>query len=162
LRVRDTRVEVEQKTGRGWAMTIAFTPVRVAPSAPLSLPVHGCVHCGFASPADDYLLGRIDLNAELIRHPQSTFLLRVRGDSMRDHGIFDHDVVVVDRALVPRPGHIVIAVIDNEFTCKQFARDTTGAHLRAGNPDYPDIVPSSGQTLEIWGVVTATIKQFPR
>jgi len=81
-----------------------------------SFPV--CVAAGFPSPAEDHLVQRIDLMAQLIQHPQATFMLRVRGESMRDAGIFDGAVVLVDRAINPRSGHVVIAVVDGEFVCK--------------------------------------------
>ncbi|MEI6384118.1 MAG: translesion error-prone DNA polymerase V autoproteolytic subunit [Betaproteobacteria bacterium] len=118
------------------------------------------VKAGFPSPAEDHLLKRIDLMEQLIRHPQATFLLRVRGDSMRGVGIFDGDVVLVDRAIRPRSGHVVIAVVDGEFVCKTLAIRADRVRLKAANPTFADIVPKEGQTLEIWGVVTAAIKQF--
>jgi len=118
------------------------------------------VKAGFPSPAEDHLLKRIDLMEQLIRHPQATFLLRVRGDSMRGVGIFDGDVVWVDRAIRPRSGHVVIAVVDGEFVCKTLAIRADRVRLKAANPTFADIVPKEGQTLEIWGVVTAAIKQF--
>jgi DNA polymerase V len=102
---------------------------------------------------------RVDLMAQLIRHPQATFLLRVRGDSMRDAGILDGSVVLVDRAIEPRHGHIVIAIVDGEFVCKTFSTRSGRMRLKAANPTYPDIVPKDGQTLDVWGVVVATIHQ---
>jgi DNA polymerase V len=70
-----------------------------------------CVAAGFPSPAEDHLVQRIDLMAQLIQHLQATFMLRVRGESMRDAGIFEGDVVLVDRAINPHSGHVVIAAI---------------------------------------------------
>lgn len=125
-----------------------------------TLPQFGSVRAGFASPADDHLLKRVDLTAELVRHPQATFLVRISGDSMRDHGIFDGDTVVVDRALQPKHCDVVIAVIDGEFVCKQLWRTGGTLELRAGNPDYPSIVPHAEQTWTLWGVVTSAIKRF--
>lgn len=142
-------------------MEIGYSPVQVDVSTILTLPVFSAVRAGFASPAEDYLLKRIDINTELVKHPQATFMVRIKGDSMREFGIFNDDVVVVDRAIRPGHGHIVIAVIDGECTCKELST-SNGMRLRAGNPAFPDIVPAEGQTLEIWGVVTATIKQFKR
>lgn len=124
------------------------------------LPLLGSVRAGFASPAEDYLLKRIDLTAELVRHPQATFMIRISGESMRDLGIFDGDTVVVDRALRPAHCDVVIAVIDGEFVCKQLWSKDATMLLRAGNPEYPDILPADGQTWEIWAVVTSTIKRF--
>ena len=103
---------------------------------------------------------RLDLMAQLIKHPQATFLLRVRGESMKDAGIFDNDVVLVDRAITPRSGHIVIAMLDGEFVCKTLWQRAGRIKLKAANVTYPDIVPAEGQTVEIWGVVVAAIKQF--
>jgi len=85
----------------------------------------GTVQAGFPSTAEDHLVQRVDLMAELIKHPQASFLLRIRGESMRDVGIFDGDVVLVDRAITPRSGHVVVAIVENEFVCKTL-------QLRAG------------------------------
>ena len=127
----------------------------------LLLPLVGDrVQAGFPSPADDFNTKRIDLTEQLIKHPQATFLLRVRGDSMRDAGIFDGDVLVVDKALRPRHGHVVVALVDGEFTVKKLHKFGAVMRLMAANPTYPDIVPRDGQTIEVWGVVTHAIKQF--
>ncbi len=119
------------------------------------------VRAGFPSPAEDFQVQRIDLMAELIKHPQASYLLRIRGDSMRDVGIFDGDVVLVDKAITPRSGQVVVAVVDGEFTCKTLQLRAGRIQLKAANPAYPDILPTDGQTIEIWGVVVAAIKQFP-
>lgn len=121
----------------------------------------GSVRAGFPSPADDYACKRIDLNEILVTHPQATFMMRVAGDSMRDEGINDGDVIVVNRAIKARHAHIVVAVLDGEFTVKKLHMRAGRMKLRAGNPTYPDIIPSDGQSLEVWGVVTSCIKQFP-
>lgn len=120
------------------------------------------VHAGFPSPAEDHQVERIDLMKQLIRHPQATFLLRVRGHSMKDAGILDGSVVLVDKAIRAVSGHIVIAVVDGEFTCKTLVQHGGQMRLRAAHPDYRDIVPADGQTLEIWGVVVASIHQHVR
>ncbi len=119
-----------------------------------------CVAAGFPSPAEDHMVQRVDLMAQLMRHPQATYLLRVRGESMRDAGIFDGDVVMVDRAIAPRSGQVVVAVIDGEFVCKTLYQRAGRIKLKAANVTFPDITPKDGQTLEIWGVVVAAIKQF--
>ena len=131
----------------------------VPPSIP-ALELLSSVHAGFPSPADDLGAKRIDLAARLIKHPQATFLMRARGDSMKDVGIFDGDVLLVDRAVTPRSGHVVVAVVDGEFVCKTLSIRAGRVKLRAANPGYPDIVPVDSQTVEVWGVVTASIKQF--
>ncbi|MDP2780912.1 LexA family transcriptional regulator [Devosia sp.] len=118
------------------------------------------VAAGFPSPAEDHAVQRVDLMAQLIKHPQASFLLRVRGESMKDAGIFDNNVVLVDRAITARSGHIVIAMVDGEFVCKTFWQRAGRIKLKAANVTFPDINPADGQTVEIWGVVVASIKQF--
>ena len=136
------------------------SPVSCDPS-PLILPVAGdCVRAGFPSPAEDFQVERLDLTTILVSHPQATFFLRLRGDSMRDAGLFDGDLLVVNRALKPVNGDVVIAVVDGEFTCKTLWLKFGRMKLVAANPTYPEIVPKEGQTIEVWGVVTASIKRF--
>lgn len=142
-------------------------PIEFPPSVPVPLltadpawvrRVLWSVQGGFPSPAEDHGAERIDLNKVLIRHPQATFLMRVRGASMREAGIDDGDVVLVDRAIRPCHGHVVVAVVDGEFTVKRLWLRGSNMKLQAANPTYPDFVPRDGQTVEIWGVVTNAIK----
>ena len=128
----------------------------------MSLPVVGYrVQAGFPSPADDFVIKRLDLNDVLITHPQATYMLRVSGDSMREAGIADGDTLVVDRAIKPRHNQIVVAVVDDgEFTVKFLHQQAGRIKLKAANVTYPEIVPKDGQTIEIWGVVTCCIKRF--
>ncbi len=111
------------------------------------------VPAGFPSPADDYVQQRISLDEQLIEHRESTFFMRVAGDSMRGLGIFDGDLLVVDRALPAIHGRVVIAVVDGEFTVKQLLLTPQGQVLRAAHPDYPDTPIKPGQDFSIWGVV---------
>lgn len=106
------------------------------------------------------MVQRVDLMAQLMRHPQATYLLRIRGESMRGVGIFDGDVVMVDRAIAWRSGQVVVAVIDGEFVCKTLYQRGGRTKLKAANDTFPDITLKDGQTLDIWGVVVAAIKQF--
>ena len=108
---------------------------------------------GFPSPADDYVQQRISLDEQLIEHRESTFFMRVAGDSMRGLGIFDGDLLVVDRALPAIHGRVVIAVVDGEFTVKQLLLTPQGQVLRAAHPDYPDTPIKPGQDFSVWGVV---------
>lgn len=125
------------------------------------LDLMATVRAGFPSPAEDLGAKRIDLTARLIKHPQATFLMKARGDSMRDAGISDGDVLVVDRAVQARNGLVVIAVIEGEFVCKSLSIRAGRMKLKAANPGHPDIIPKESQTVEIWGVVTAAIKTMP-
>jgi DNA polymerase V len=130
-----------------------------ATSVVLPMPV-AAVRAGFPSPAEDFAVNRLDLTQLLITHPQATFLLRVAGASMREAGIDDGDTLVVDRAIKPRHGHIVVAVVDGEFTVKQLYQRAGRVRLKAANPTFPDIEPKDGQTVEVWGVVSSCIKRF--
>jgi DNA polymerase V len=136
------------------------TPVPIS-QAPLWVNALPCrITAGFPSPAEDHVVQRVDLMAQLMRHPQATYLLRVRGESMIEAGIFDNDVVMVDRAITPRSGQVVVAVVDGDFVCKTLYQRGGRIKLKAANPTFADITPKDGQTLEIWGVVIAAIKQF--
>ncbi|MXY64100.1 MAG: translesion error-prone DNA polymerase V autoproteolytic subunit [Gammaproteobacteria bacterium] len=102
----------------------------------------GAVPAGFPSPADDYMDGKLDLNEHLIRHPAATFYCRVSGSSMEGAGIFDGDLLVVDRAVEPEHGSIVVAVVDGEMTCKIL--DRVRGRLLSANVSAPSIkVPGS-------------------
>lgn len=135
-------------------------PVQLSDAEAL-LPLAGDrVQAGFPSPAEDFAVKRIDLTEVLVTHPQATFLLRVSGESMKDAGIFDGDMLVVDKAIKPRHGHIVVAVVDGEFTVKYLHMRAGRVKLKPANVTFPEISPKEGQTLEVWGVVTSAIKRF--
>ncbi len=122
--------------------------------------LQGRVRAGFPSPAEDMQESSLSLDQILITHPQATYLMRVRGLSMVEAGIFDNDLVVVNRALKPRHNCIVVAVVDGEFTVKYLHQRNGRIRLKAANPTFPDIVPKEGQTVEVWGVVTSSTRQF--
>lgn len=134
-------------------------PISEVPLQVLLLKNQVCA--GFPSPAEDLGAQRIDLTQVLITHPQATYFLRASGHSMTGAGIFDKDILVVDRAIKPRHNHIVVAIVDGDFTVKQYYQRAGRIKLKAANPTFADIVPKDGQTLEVWGVVTSSIKQFP-
>ena len=112
------------------------------------------VAAGFPSPAQDYFDGRIDLNAHLIKDITSTFVVRVTGDSMEGAGISHGDELIVNRALEPKDGSVVVAVLDGELTVKRLRLTATGVVLQAENPKYPDIKVPALSELTIWGVAT--------
>jgi len=128
-----------------------------APPQAFPLMSHS-VRAGFPSPADDYIEKRIDLNEELIQHREATFFLRVRGHSMVGAGIDDGDELIVDRAIKPEHGRIVVAAVDGELTVKRFYRRGGIVKLMAESPEFPDIELKDGQEMIIWGVVTKVIK----
>ena len=118
------------------------------------------VSAGFPSPADDYTEENIDLNEHLISNPFSTFFLRVKGDSMINAGIKDKDLIIVDKSLIARPGNIVIAMIDGEFTIKRLSIKNDELYLKAENHNYPDFRFKNHIDVQIWGVVIYSIHSY--
>jgi len=134
-----------------------------APTEQLSLPLplfSSAVQAGFPSPADDFLDCELDLNEHLIGRPAATFFARAEGDSLQGIGIYDQDILIVDRSLEHRHGAVVIAAINGELTCKIL--DTRERLLRPANPDYPPIPIGQEEDLVIEGVVTYSIKSHQR
>lgn len=130
-------------------------------TTPMELPmVQGCVRAGFPSPAEDFGVTRFDLAKSLIQHPATTFVMPLRGDSMIGAGLYDGDWLVVDKVLRAVHDDIVIAEVDGEFTCKRLYLRNGVFMLRPENPTYPDIRPREGQTIELWGVVTSSVRRF--
>jgi len=115
------------------------------------------VKAGFPSPAEDYAEQHLDLNSHLIQHPAATFFLRVSGDSMVNAGIFNGDLLIVDRSLEPIHGKIVIAAVNGELTVKRLQKTPEGIFLVAENSDYPPIALSATDQIQLWGVVTYAI-----
>ncbi len=118
------------------------------------------VSAGFPSPADDYTEENIDLNEHLISNPFSTFFLRVKGESMINAGIKDKDLIIVDKSLVAKPGNIVIAMIDGEFTIKRLSIKNDELYLKAENHNYPDFSFKNHIDVQIWGVVIYSIHSY--
>ncbi|PKO58783.1 MAG: peptidase [Betaproteobacteria bacterium HGW-Betaproteobacteria-18] len=136
-------------------------PVLVSDAPLMAMMIRNRVCAGFPSPAEDLGAQRIDLTQMLIVHAQATYFLRASGHSMEEAGIDDNDILVVDRAVKPRHNHIVVAIVDGDFTVKRLYQRAGRIKLKAANPTYRDIEPKDGQTIEVWGVVTSSIKQFP-
>jgi DNA polymerase V len=137
-----------------------ITPIKLDNSPMWVMLIQGEVQAGFPSAAEDTCAKRIDLNAVLVSHPAATYLLRARGKSMVDAGIFDGDVLIIDKAIKARHGHIVVAEVDGEFTVKTLFNRQGRTKLQAANATFPDILFKEGQELKVWGVVIHTIKSF--
>lgn len=133
-----------------------------APSfAPIRLPLFSHkVAAGFPSPADDYIEGRLSLDEHLIQHKEATFFVRAKGNSMVGAGIFDGDLLVVDKSLTPSSGDIVIAVVDGDLTVKRLIKRGGTITLKPENHRFKEIEFMDGQELQVWGVVTSTVKKF--
>ena len=136
-----------------------FVPLPDAPRRPL--PLDGVkVSAGFPSPAADYEDARLDINDYLVRNPVSTFFFAVQGDSMQGAEIFDGDILVVDRSIRARHGHVVVAFINGERLVKRLHRRGGRVALVAENPLYPALEIQDGMELEVWGVVVGKFKRF--
>jgi repressor LexA len=124
----------------------------------LSLPLFESVRAGFPTPASEENRYDIDIDSYLIEHPASTVLVRIKGDSMRDAGILEGDMGIVERGREPRSGDIVLAVVDGDYTVKYFYKDKARVILRPANPAYSDIV--ARESIEIYGVMTGSVRKY--
>lgn len=118
------------------------------------------VRAGFPSPAADYVESSLDFNDLLINETATTFVVRAEGESMLGAGIFPGDFLVVDRSLVARPGDVVIAALDGEFTVKKLRLSEGRFVLAPENPAYPIVAVDENSELSIWGVVTFVIHRL--
>jgi DNA polymerase V len=118
------------------------------------------VPAGFPSPADDFIEKSLDLNHHLVQNPVATFFVRISGDSMKDAGILDGDIIVVDRSINARHNKIVVAAIDGELLVKRFIRKGTSIILKSENKKFKELEIKDEQDLVIWGVVTSAIHSF--
>ena len=118
------------------------------------------ISAGFPSPAEDFLERRLDLNDYLIRDKSATFLVRVKGQSMQDAGIFDGDILVVDRSLEATDGKVVLGVLDGEFTVKRITLKDNRLFLMPENPRFSPIEITEERDFKIWGVVTFSVHKL--
>lgn len=112
------------------------------------------VHAGFPSVAQDYFAGDFSFDENILIHPETTFIVTVAGDSMEGAGIWDGDLLVVDRSLEPQSGDVVVAILHEELTVKRLILQGSVPILHPENPKYPDFRPGEAEDLVIWGVVT--------
>lgn len=136
---------------------------RLRPSTTLVRMVEARVSAGFPSPAEDYAETYLSLDELVNVRAPSVYLVRAGGDSLTGVGIYDGDVLVVDKAAVANKGEVVIALIQGEFTAKVLSYDANDRPvLLAANPDYPSITFQDGEQLDIWGVVTDNLHSLRR
>jgi DNA polymerase V len=127
-------------------------------STVLELPVAlTAISAGFPSPAEDHLELKLDLNRELIRHPNATFYGRVKGSSMIDAGIAEGDILVIDKSLEPKDGDIAVCFLDGEFTVKRISKREEGLFLMPANNEFKPIRISEESDFQVWGIVTYVI-----
>ena len=141
--------------------TIDFYSANISTILPLPL-VDGGIAAGFPSPAQDYIDLKIDLNKELISNPSSTFYGRVKGSSMKDAGIVDGDILVIDKSIEPQDGDTAVCFIDGEFTLKYIKIHPDAVYLIPANPNFQPIKVTEENNFCIWGVVTYSIKNHKR
>ena len=115
------------------------------------------VQAGFPSPAEDYSEEEIDLSRILQPNPTTTFVVRVKGNSMEGANLPDGCLIVVDRSITPVSGNIILAVLDGEFTVKRLVK--AGRHwvLHPENPFYKPVIIQEDTAFQVWGVVTNII-----
>lgn len=118
----------------------------------------GLIEAGFPSAAEEELLDVMDFDEYLTPNKESSYILRVKGDSMIDAGICEGDMVIVERRQTYKTGHIVVASVDGEFTVKYLRKGHTGYFLEPANKKYKPIYPK--ETLSIEAVVTAVVRKY--
>ncbi len=138
-----------------------MTVARLAPSG-LQLTNLYASHAaaGFPAPADDLVEDMLDIHDLVVKHPASTFFVRVQGDSMEGAGIFSGDVLVVDRAVTPQPGKIVVAAVYGELVVKRLEKRGTGLALISEQDGYEPISITDNDDCFVWGVVVGSVRQF--
>jgi DNA polymerase V len=139
-----------------WGSAVVLGPVAWAPPAPIPLVGPRCC-AGFPSPADDFIEKEIDLNDLLIENRPATYLVRVAGDSMTGARLFDGDLAVVNRALIPQSGDVVVVDVNGERSFKVWLVEENRARLAFANPAYPAFDPGPDPDITIWGVVSSSI-----
>lgn len=139
-----------RKTGTG----------KITPTGKLigTIRLLGAVPAGFPSPAEEELIDTLSLDDFLVEKPESTFMLKVTGDSMIEAGIQPGDMVLVEKGKEPRANDIVVAEVDGEWTMKYFVKDRKGVRLEPANGKYAAIRPQ--RTLHIGGVVRTVIRKY--
>ncbi len=119
----------------------------------------GAIACGFPSPAQDYVAEELDLNQLLLKNKTSTFFAWAKGLSMKNAGIDEGDLLIIDKSVTPQNNSITICIIDGEFTCKRICRSDDGRlFLMPGNADFKRIEVKEGHNFAVWGVVTSWVK----
>ena len=112
---------------------------------------------GFGAAADDYMDRGIDLNEQLISNKPATYFFRMKGDAMKDAGIFDNDILVVDRSVKLVNGKIIVAILNGDLMVRRFQKNFSSAFLIPENDRYKPINLAEFSDFNLWGVVTYAI-----
>ena len=159
--IRDFLAALNQKRQREAQDNVVELAELTPDNRKMVLPLYSTkVMAGFPSPADDHIERRLNPSDYLVDNDGETFFVRVKGDSMIDAGIFEDDVLVIDRSRLPQIGDIVLAVLDGEFTVETLGKSKSNPRLIPANKHYPAIEVKEGQSFEVWGVVTGSMRKF--
>ncbi|MBX4199965.1 LexA family transcriptional regulator [Candidatus Parcubacteria bacterium] len=131
---------------------------KLVPKTLGEVKVLGVVEAGFPTSASEELVDTMSLDEYLVDNKEATYLLKVKGDSMKDAGIMPGDLVLVERGKTPKSGDIVVAEVDGEYTLKYYRTRGKRHYLEAANDKYKDIYPS--ETLTIPAVVKAVLRKY--
>jgi len=135
------------------------TLLRPAPSEPAPRPLYQ-MSAGYPSPAQDYLEKELDLNSYMLGPRRaSVFFFRITGHSMKDAGILQDDIIIVDRALEVKDGHIIVASVYGEFTCKYYRKKEDGVWLVPANSDYKPMKVTEEMEFTVFGRYDGLIRK---
>ena len=144
-----------------------MTPLQIveifatADIGPGSLPLYAASPAaGFPAPGDDMVEAELNVHDLLVRHPESTYFVRVQGNSMEGAGIFSGDILVIDRSVEAQHGSIVVAAVGGGLVVKRLHKDGGRLLLLSENADYEPIVVDEANECFLWGVVTGSVRQF--
>lgn len=115
---------------------------------------------GFPSPASDHLEKALSLEELVVFRPSATFYVRAQGNAMQRSGIHDKDILIVDRSITPRHGHIIVTSIDEEPSIRRFAKQGSRIFLVSDDSSLQPIAINKETAWTIWGVVTHVIHRF--
>ncbi len=123
----------------------------------LNVAFIGDVQCGFPSPAADYIEKGLNLHDHLVKKPMATIFMRAKGDSMIEAGIYPNDILVIDRSISARSGHVIVASLNGELTLKRLSYHFGKPILIPENPKYKTIVVTEDSDFQVFGVLTHNI-----
>jgi repressor LexA len=132
--------------------------IALLPKLTGTVRILGSIAAGFPTQEEEQETEAITLDEFLVKNPDRTYMLTVRGDSMIDAGIMPGDIVLVEKGATPSQNDIVVARVDDEWTLKYYVRDNAGVRLEPANPKYKFIRPL--RSLEIGGIVRAVIRKY--
>jgi len=159
--VKDFLGALEKKRLREGQDNVVEIVAIAADQSTLALPLYTSkVSAGYPTPAEEHVEKRMNPSEYLIENDTDTFFVRVKGDSMIDAGIFEDDVLVVDRSRLAQIGDIILAMLDGEFTVKTLGKSKHGPRLLPANKNYPVIDISPEQSFQVWGVITGSMRKF--